>query len=111
MKKGIYLLLTFSVLIFIAYVFLNQKEFMYSETSPDGNYEVKVYTTKRIFAATGDGGMSSRTAFVVLLDKVGNEIGNSGDDPSSYREIEIDWEIGKNRYVSYGKGHGIDFKK
>lgn len=112
MKKLLYAI-SFSLIIigFIIYNPFNQKEFMFSQKSPDGKYELKVYTIKRFFAAPGDGGTSSRTAYVVLLDEEGNEIGNSEDNPSSYGEIEIDWEIGKDKYVSYGKGHGIDFEK
>lgn len=112
MKNNLYLIpLLLIILGFTLDNPFSQKEFMYSEKSPDGNYEIKVYTIKNVFSAPGDGGTSSRIAYVVLLDKMGNEIGKSGNAPSSYVDIDIDWEIGKNKYVSFARGHGIDLRK
>lgn len=110
MKRVIYLLVILSALVFIGYICLNQKEFLRSQKTNNGSYTVEIYAYKRFFAAPGDGGMGSRSGFIKLLDKDGNEIGNTSNCPSFFlRDIELDLGIIDNTFF-FTRSGGINLK-
>lgn len=83
---------------------------MYAEQSPDGNYTVEIYRKKRFFAAPGDGGISGSLGYIRLLDKDGNEIGNSFNCPP-FSLIDLELDLGTiNNTFFYSRGKGINLK-
>lgn len=92
---------------FIFWVFFSD-EYMYSEMSPDGNYELEVYTERQYFAMPGGGGLYSRPTKIVLKNKWGWTIGESTDDCGAfYGDIEIAWDM-EHQEVSFAKAASID---
>ncbi|UQB68099.1 DUF5412 domain-containing protein [Epilithonimonas zeae] len=111
MKKILIAIFIFSLVCFGIYSFFSQKEFLHSRKSPDGKYIVEIYKEKSFFAAPGDGGISGSLGYIKLLDENGDKIGDTSDCPPFFlSDIELDWEIGKNKYISYTKGEGINLK-
>lgn len=111
MKKAIYILITLVLILLIGYKFLNQKEFIRSERSPDGKYIVEIYKEKRFFSVPGDGGISGSLGYIRLLDNKGNKIGDTSNCPSfSLADIELDFNIVNNNFF-YAKGESINIEK
>lgn len=109
MKKIFFAILILSLVCFVAYKFFNQKEFIRSEKSSDGNYIVEIYKEKSFFATPGDGGISGSMGYIKLLDKNGKEIGNTSNCDVSYGDIEIRWDL-PNNYLFYSRGSAINLK-
>ncbi len=107
MKKLFVGFLFFTLLFLGIYFLLNQKEFMYSKMSSDGKYTIEVYTYKRFFATPGDGGISSRNAYIKLFDKNGNVIGDTKGCDVFFGDLEINFEITDN-ILFYSRGNGIN---
>ncbi|MBP0611902.1 hypothetical protein J8J42_02440, partial [Chryseobacterium sp. cx-311] len=58
----------------------------------------------------GDGGMGTRSGFIKLLDKDGNEIGNTSNCPTFFlRDIELDLGIIDNTFF-FTRSGGINLK-
>lgn len=110
MKKLFVTILILCLVCFCLYKFFTQKEFIRSEKSIDGKYIVEIYKEKRFFAAPGDGGISGSSGYIKLLDKKGEEIGDTSDcPPFSLSDIELDLGVINNVFF-YSRGEGINLK-
>jgi len=93
---------------FTLYNYAFGDQYMYSEKSPCGNYEVDIYTEPHIFAMPGGGGLFSRTSKVILKNKWGWTIGASNSESAVfYGDIDIEWDY-ENNCVWFAKARSID---
>jgi hypothetical protein len=84
------------------------KHHMFTESSPDGKYSISVYTSPRLFAMPGGGGVGSQMTTVVLKNRWGWTIGSSNDQCSVfYDDIHIEWDYEHNQ-VNFAMARSID---
>ncbi len=102
MKKAIFIFLIILIISIVFYKITNFREYGYSEKSPNGKFTIEIYSTKNLIINTFDsftisgyahGGSGWTKAYAILLDKNGNELGNTGCEEFFYNEIEIYWDL------------------
>lgn len=112
MKKAIFIFLIIFITSIVFYKITNFREYGYSEKSPNGKFTIEIYSTKNLIINTFDsftmsglahGGSGWTKAYAILLDKNGNELGNTGCEEFLYNEIEIYWDLPDEIYI---KGAG-----
>lgn len=108
MKKGIFIFLIILIISIVFYEITNFREYGYSEKSPNGKFTIEIYSTKNLiintfysFIKTGNahGGSGWTKAYAILLDKNGNELGNTGCQEFFINEIEIYWDLPDEVYI------------
>ena len=101
-KKAIFIFLIILIISIVFYKITNFREYGYSEKSPNGKFTIEIYSTKNLIINTFDsftmsgyahGGSGWTKAYAILLDKNGNELGNTGCEEFFYNEIEIYWDL------------------
>lgn len=107
--NNVILILSYPLLCFIFYLWLITPEYSFSAKSPDGNYELRVYSQKKLFSAPGDGG--TNCAKLKLYNSKGQKLRESCEScPVFTRDISVIWEM-KKKYVSFTKGGILEFSK
>ena len=112
MKKRIFIFLIILIVSIVLYKITHFREYGYSEKSPNGKFTIEIYSTENLITNTFDlftmsgfahGSSGWTKAYAILLDKNGNELGNTGCEEFFYNEIEIYWDLPDEVYV---KGAG-----
>ncbi len=99
-------LFSFLLVVSAGYYYYLTPSYLYAVNSPDGAYELKIYSKPKYFSAPGDGGTTC--AVLKLYDNYGRKLRQTCDAcPVFVYDIEVRWDE-ENQVVWYTKGGALE---